>query len=164
MLLARAGSLWAYLAQVPDPRGRQGRRHSLAAMLAAVVCGVLCGARGCFGLAEWLHDQDVGIWHWLGLTRRSPKGGCFRDLLKKLDPACLEAVLRQWVLEVLQLAENPSGLAPLSLDGKTLCATLRPYARAVHLLALNRDGVGSASLPGRNSLRSCRLEPRASTG
>ncbi|MFN5882996.1 MAG: transposase family protein, partial [Burkholderiales bacterium] len=33
------------LAQVPDPRGRKGRRHCLSAMLTAVVCGVLCGSR-----------------------------------------------------------------------------------------------------------------------
>lgn len=135
MLPARAGSLLAYLAQVPDPRGRKGRRHSLAAMLAAVVCGLLCGARGYAGLVEWLHDQDVDIWHWLGFTRRPPKGDCFRDLLMNLDPAFLEDVLRKWVIEDLQLAENPVGLAAISLDGKTLCATLRPYARAVHLLA-----------------------------
>ena len=70
---ARAGSLLRYLAQVPDPRGRKGRRHSISAMLTAVVCGLLCGHRGWTGLAECLNDQTVDVWHWVGFTRRPPK-------------------------------------------------------------------------------------------
>ena len=42
-----AGNLLELLAQIPDPRGRHGRRHSLAAMLTAIVCAILTGARGC---------------------------------------------------------------------------------------------------------------------
>lgn len=34
-----AGSVLSFLAQIPDPRGRHGRRHSFVAMLAAIVCG-----------------------------------------------------------------------------------------------------------------------------
>ena len=62
---ARAGSLLSYLAQVPDPRGRKGRRHPLSAMLTAVVCGFLCGHRGWTGLAEWLNDQPLDVCHWM---------------------------------------------------------------------------------------------------
>lgn len=132
---ARAGSLLTYLSQVPDPRGRKGRRHPLSAMLTAVVCGLLCGARGYEGLVEWLHDQTVDIWHWMGFTRWPPKKDAFRDLLMKLDPALLDAVLRQWVAHDLELFEETSPLAGLSLDGKSLCGTLRSYARIVHLLS-----------------------------
>lgn len=132
---ARAGSLLTYLSQVPDPRGRKGRRHSLSAMLTAVVCGLLCGARGYDGLVEWLHDQTVDIFHWMGFTRWPPKKDAFRDLLIRLDPAELDRVLRQWVATDLELSEEAEGLAGLSLDGKSLCGTLRPYARTVHLLA-----------------------------
>ena len=40
MLTAPLGDLREYLAQVPDPRGRKGRRHVFAATLTAVsVCG-----------------------------------------------------------------------------------------------------------------------------
>lgn len=49
MQSARAGSLAAYLAQVPDPRGRKGRRHPLAAMLAAIVSGLFSGVEGYTG-------------------------------------------------------------------------------------------------------------------
>jgi predicted transposase YbfD/YdcC len=104
-------------------------------MLTAIVCGLLCGARGYEGLVEWLHDQPVDIWHWMGFLRRPPKKDCFRDLLMKLDPTHLDAALRAWVTEDLQLSDNGESIAGVSFDGKSLCATLRPHSRIVHLLS-----------------------------
>lgn len=121
--------------QVSDPRGRKGRRHPLAAMLTAVATGLLCGNRGYTAIAEWLHDLPVDVWHWMGYTRRPPQQDCFRDLLMKLDPAVLEAVLSRWIEKTLGLELSDEDLAAVSLDGKTLCGTLRRHARAVHLLA-----------------------------
>ena len=135
MSSARAGNLLTILSQVPDPRGRKGRRHTLAAMLAAVVCGLLSGARGYETLVEWLHDLPVDFWHFLGFTRRPPKKDAFRDLLMRLDPALLEGALSKWIAEDLSLDAVESSPQGISLDGKMLCGTLRPFARAVHLLS-----------------------------
>lgn len=104
-------------------------------MLMAVVCGVMCGARGYQALVEWLHDLPVDVWHWMGYARTPPKQDCFRDLLVKLDPAALEAALREWIAEDLPLSLDDESLSALSIDGKVLCATLRAFAPAVHLLA-----------------------------
>jgi len=128
MSFACGRDLREVLTQVPDPRGRKGRRHSLSAQLTAVVCGGVCGARGDLALVEWLHELPVDVWHWMGNTRRPPKQDCFRDLLVKLDPAALEAALRSWITDDLQLARDEETLSAFSLDGKTLCATLRAFA------------------------------------
>ncbi len=135
MSIACGRDLRVILSQVPDPRGCKGRRHSLSAMLTAVVCGVLCGARGYLALVEWLHELPVDVWHWMGYTRRPPKQDCFRDLLIKLDPTALEAALRSWINDDLELATDSCSLSAISIDGKTLCATLRAFAPAVHLLS-----------------------------
>jgi hypothetical protein len=135
MRAACAGSLLTHLSQLPDPRGRKGRRHSLPAMLTAVVCGLLCGVRGYSQLVEWLHELPVAVWHWMGYTRTPPKLDCFRDLLMRLDPAELEAILADWISQVLALELSPEDLQAVSIDGKSLCGTLQPFARAVHLLA-----------------------------
>lgn len=135
MSSACGASLLACWSQVSDPRGRKGRRHPLAAMLTAVATGLLCGNRGYTAIAEWLHDLPVDVWHWMGYTRRPPQQDCFRDLLMKLDPAVLEAVLSRWIEKTLGLELSDEDLAAVSLDGKTLCGTLRRHARAVHLLA-----------------------------
>jgi hypothetical protein len=137
-----AGNLLAYLAQVPDPRGRQGRRHPLAAMLAAVVCAMLCGARGYSAIVQWLHALPVPWWHRLGFTRRPPKDHAFRDLLAAMSPEAFEAVVRDWTSAALGAAISEDELRAVALDGKTLCGTLMPHQRAVHLLSLFDQRMG----------------------
>ncbi len=56
-----AGSLLNYLEQVPDPRGRHGERHPVAAMLAASMCAILSGFQGDTARAQWIHLQDVSL-------------------------------------------------------------------------------------------------------
>lgn len=142
MTAVPAGNLLAYLAQVPDPRGRQGRRHPLAAMLAAVVCAMLCGARGYSAIVQWLHALPVPWWHRLGFTRRPPKDHAFRDLLAAMSPEAFEAVVRAWTSAALGAAIPEDALRAVALDGKTLCGTLMPHQRAVHLLSLFDQRMG----------------------
>jgi len=137
-----AGNLLAYLAQVPDPRGRQGRRHPLAAMLAAVVCAMLCGARGYSAIVQWLHALPVSWWHRLGFTRRPPKDHAFRDLLAEISPEAFEAVVRAWVSAALGEAIPEDELRAIAMDGKTLRGTLTPHQRAIHLLSLFDQRLG----------------------
>ncbi len=136
-----AGNLLALLAAIPDPRGRKGRRHPLAAMLAAIVCGILTGARGYKAIAQWTRAQHATIGPWLGFQRRPPCANCFRNLLLALDPEVLEAVLRQWMQAVLG-EPLPKTLPGVSLDGKTLCNTLSAHERNVHLLSFFDQAVG----------------------
>jgi hypothetical protein len=136
-----AGNLLALLAQIPDPRGRHGRRHPLAAMLAAIVCGILTGARGYRAIAQWARVQHATLGPWLGFQRRPPCANSFRNLLLALDPEVLEAVLRQWTEGVLN-RPLPESLPGVALDGKTLCRTLAPHERNVHLLSLFEQAVG----------------------
>lgn len=134
--LAPAGSLLTFLSAVPDPRGRQGRRHPLEAMLASVVCAMLHGARGYSAITQWVHDQEVELWHALGFTRRPPKRGAFRKLLMALSPTHFERALADWAKGCLKMSTADQLLEAVALDGKTLCGTLQAHERAVHLLAL----------------------------
>jgi hypothetical protein len=129
-----AGSLLTMLAEIPDPRGRQGLRHPLAAMLAAIVCGILSGGRGYQAIAEWVRCQDASVWQWLGFRRKPPCTNTFRSLLLALPPELLENVLRRWVRGVLG-EPAPDELRATAIDGKTLCNTLAAHERNVQLLA-----------------------------
>lgn len=156
MVAACEGGLLAYLSQVPDPRRRKGRRHSSSAMLTAVVCGLLCGARGYSGIVEWLHDLPVDVWHWMGYTRRPPQLHCFRDFLMKLDPEVLDQALSEWITHDLQLDLDElesTELNAVSIDGKTLCGTLRRFEHAVHLLSAVDHRTGCV-------LKQCRVDEK----
>jgi DDE_Tnp_1-associated/Transposase DDE domain len=129
-----AGCLLPMLAAIPDPRGRKGLRHPLPAMLAAIVCAVLTGARGYRAIAEWVRCQEPSVWHWLGFLRKPPCPNTFRNLLLDLPPEALEKVLRAWVRFVLG-DPPPDEVRATALDGKTLCHTLAAHERNVQLLA-----------------------------
>lgn len=140
MNATHAGSLLHSLQQVPDPRGAQGRRHSFSAMLATIVCAVLCGARGYEAIAQWIHSQDKSVWYLLGYFRRPPTGGAYRYLMSKIDPEALEQVLRDWICENTDLDNNQ--LDALAIDGKTLCSTLAEHNRSIQLLSLFDNHTG----------------------
>ena len=46
-------SLPGFFRDLPDPRRAQGRRHSLASVLALAAGAVLCGMRGYKAIADW---------------------------------------------------------------------------------------------------------------
>ena len=103
-------------------------------MLATIVCAVLCGARGYEAIAQWIHAQEKSLWYLLGYFRRPPTGGAFRYLMSKMDPEALEDVLREWIIEHVELDDEE--LNQLALDGKTLCSTLAEHGRSIQLLSL----------------------------
>ena len=137
---APAGSLLSFLQRISDPRGRQGRRHDLEAMLDSIVCALLCVARGYSGIADWIHAQLNKLWYLLGVTRRPPQLGAFRNLLIALPSELLETVVQQWTEHSLKQESSASmddaSLQPVAMDGKTLRGTLANHQRAIHLLSL----------------------------
>jgi len=132
--LTPARDLLGRLAQIPDPRGRQGRRHPLSAMLASLVCALLSGQRNLSAIVQWLHAQEVAVWHLLGFNRTPPKDHAFRDLLAALSPECLEQAIADWVQDCHP--ETTAELTAVAIDGKKLCGTLSKHAAMVHLLAV----------------------------
>jgi hypothetical protein len=136
-----AENLLDLLAQIPDPRGRRGRRHSLAAMLTTIVCAILTGSRGYRAIAHWARSQNASVWQWLGFHRKPPCANSFRNLLMALKPEILEAILRQWMAAVVQPPTSGT-IQSVAMDGKTLRNTLAAHERNVHLLSLLDQATG----------------------
>jgi hypothetical protein len=118
-----ARDLRLFLAQVPDPRGRKGRRHPLPAILTAVVCAVLSGANGYKPIAHWLHKQPVDFWHFLGFTRRPLNYGALRNVLMAIVPEAFEAALWAWLRAVHGGDPPAEALQGVAIDGKALRGT-----------------------------------------
>lgn len=163
MQLAPAGSLLLVLQQIPDPRGRQGRRHPLSAMLAAIVCSLLCGSRSYSAITDWIHAQERETWHLLGFFRKPPTLNAFRKLLMRLSPEALEDALRPWV-DALLAESLPDGetLQPVAMDGKSLRGALSEYGQTIHLLSLLDQRTGftlrQLEVPGKTNEHKTALE------
>jgi hypothetical protein len=142
-----------FLGEVPDPRGRHGRRHPLSAVLAVACCAIMCGARGYTAIAQWAHDHDIELMHRLGFTRRPPKSGGIRKVLMAVSPAALEAALTRWAEALLGRVPvaNDGPLDAFALDGKSARGSFDGLSKAVHLLSLvaHRSGltVAQAEVP-----------------
>ena len=132
-----AGSLLSFLAAVPDPRSRHGRRHPLSAILALVCCAIMCGAKSYAAIAQWGEDQDIGLMHQLGFTRKPPKIGGIRKVLIALNPKAFEDALTRWAESLLSRpTQAESRTRGFALDGKTARGSFDGLEKAVHLLSL----------------------------
>jgi len=138
METSTGASLLDFLATVPDPRSRRGRRHPLAAVLALACCAILCGAKGYAAIGQWARDVDMTLMHRLGFTRRPPKSGGIRKVLLALDRAAFEAALTRWAEAVLGRPLDVEATPPraFALDGKTARGSFEGLEKAVHLLSL----------------------------
>jgi hypothetical protein len=133
--MSQSDSLLAFLATVPDPRDRSGRRHPLVAMLAHACCAILCGCRGYAAIAQWGRDQPIELMHRLGYRRRPPAYGTFQGLFTRLDAEAFEAAIARWIDRLLGPAAVGTPRA-VAIDGKVCRGSgSGTAAPAIHLLA-----------------------------
>jgi hypothetical protein len=139
-----APSLLTVLADVPDPRGRRGKRHPLTAILAMAVAATLCGAKSYAAMADGGRNYGPAFAQALGFTRlKTPCAACLFLLFRRLDRAALEAALARWAEAVLATVPPPDGeLEALALDGKTVRGAKKQGALAVHLLSVLSHRLG----------------------
>ena len=117
MTNAPPGSLLSFLADIPDPRSRHGRRHPLVAMLTHACCATLCGCRGYAAIVQWGRDQPIEFMHRLGYRRRPASFGAFQALFARLPADAREAALARWADHLLgpRAGQAPR---PVAIDGK----------------------------------------------
>jgi predicted transposase YbfD/YdcC len=125
------------LAVLADPRGRRGRRHSLASVLLTACCAVLSGARSYAAVGQWAASAPQDALARLGAralgpfgVRRAPAVSTVRRVLTLVCPGGLADLL----------GRDPTGARSLAVDGKSARGSRTDTTAAAHLL--------SAVLPG----------------
>lgn len=119
----QAESLSQALRKVPDPRARRGRQFPLSAMLATAVLALCCGARTVSDIFRFCQDLRPGQRRNLGFRSSSgapkvvppPGEGCWRDVLRRVDPEALAQPLNHW-----QQSQHETLPELLSIDGKVI--------------------------------------------
>jgi hypothetical protein len=104
------------LAQVPDPRGRNGRRHPLSAILGLAVLAMLTGCKSYSAIAQFGRERGTALAHALGFRRgKTPTKSNYSMLFRRLDVAAFEGVLARWIASRVPEGEQMQ----LNIDGKT---------------------------------------------
>jgi hypothetical protein len=105
---------------VPDPRGKNGKRHALPAILALAVAAMISGARSLYAIFQWGRLQPPEVVITLGFVKKNgkpKKTPCVATLhrvFKRLDVARFERALGEWS------NQNLGDEEALALDGKEL--------------------------------------------
>lgn len=124
---------------IDDPRSEVNRRHPLTSVLTIAVMGVLSGAGGPTGIADWANMKSDWLTKLLPLPHGIPQKDVYRRVLMSINPAVFQASFTQWVQQLTVAHKSADENKPvLSIDGKTL---RRSHDRAKGLGALHSVSV-----------------------
>ncbi len=120
---------------IPDPRRRQGQRHSLPCILAIATGAVLCGMEGYKAIGNWAQDLGQKARERFGCRKRGgrytvPSRTTFRETLIRINPENLDVALQGWND---QFAEQDEGLA---IDGKTMRNAINDEGQQTHIMGV----------------------------
>jgi hypothetical protein len=131
-------SLYDVFRALDDSRRAAGRRHSQAACLTIVACGLLVGCEGLKECADFGRELKQPQLRVIG-THRDVRTGryvapCHNTLWRvcsKTDPVEFERLVGEWYNS--GVAKPPKAYA---LDGKTLCGSLDEDGNALHVVSV----------------------------
>src|SRR5215813_77698 len=118
------------LAQVPDPRKRRGRRHSLAGLLAVGIAAVIAGSRSFAAIGQWAADAGPEALAVLGAARGPADESTFRRAFALVGADVLDRVLGAWLWTP---AVQAGGRLVIAIDGKTVRGAKSKNGKAPHL-------------------------------
>ncbi len=112
-------SLMDTFAAVPDPRCRQGRRFTVAALLTLAVSAMLANHLSPLAIAQWGAEQEDVSKRAMGFPKGvTPHQSTFHRLFRRLDPAVLSAVLTDHCTADGSPDGRVRGAAGVAIDGK----------------------------------------------
>jgi hypothetical protein len=80
-------SIWSSLAELPDPRSGNARRHKLLDVLTIALTAWICGAESCVDFADFARDREALFREFLELPGGLPSHDTFSRLFRLSDPA-----------------------------------------------------------------------------
>jgi hypothetical protein len=132
---ARGQYLLDLLAQLPDPRNRRGRRHSLAGLLAVGVAAVTAGSRSFAAIGQWAADAGAGVLAGLGAVRGPTEESTFRRAFALINADVPGQVIGAWLHT---RATQAGGRLVIAVGGKAAGGARNREEKAPHLVAALR--------------------------
>jgi predicted transposase YbfD/YdcC len=142
-MTAQVPPLIEILAEIPDVRQRQGKRHPLAGMMALGVTATVCGYETIGAIAEWGRNYGEEYQEELGFERHGyPAQVTWYRVFRDVAIEVVEQKLGEWCEQVLQAMTGEGERVGISVDGKTLRGRKKQGADKSHLLAAASHQLG----------------------
>jgi len=116
-----AVNLLRFFDDLPDPRSKVNRLHSLGDVIVISICAVLAMADGPTAIAHWAKLNEAWLRKHLKLSHGLPGKDTFRRVLSLLKPSVFQQCFQQW-LNSLNMPSDDASDHPrhIALDGKTM--------------------------------------------
>ncbi|MFA1544647.1 ISAs1 family transposase [Actinomadura monticuli] len=128
-------------AQIPDPRDRRGRRHSLEVMFALVQAAIVSGATTFAAVRHWIAAAPEQVLESVGARRNArtgrleaPHPDTVCRTLARVDPAQVDAAYARYQAAQVPGLYDADELIAVTVDGKTQRGTATGHDRARHRL------------------------------
>lgn len=126
------------LAEIPDFRHAQGKRHPLQIVLTVILLGLICQQNSIRQIAHWAASLETPLKQRLHFRHgQAPSNGTLQDVLRGIDLDQLTSALEAWFQAVLESYYPESDRNVWALDGKTLRHSLDEATDQVALQMLN---------------------------
>jgi len=111
-----------YFDELEDPRSTINQKHPFVSVVVMSIMGVLAGASGPTGIAEWAQSKKEFLLKALDLPHGLPRKDVFRRVLCLLNPAAFQACFVEWVGTLRNAVAASTGITQpvLPVDGKSL--------------------------------------------
>ena len=112
----------ALLRTLKDYRRKQGRRHSLEAILLIIIMAIMAGAKGERAVARFAQNNKKALIKALKIKRREVPTRCIiKRTIQNIDFSQLQDIFYQWTLKVIKIKEKDI----ISIDGKAIRGTVK---------------------------------------
>jgi predicted transposase YbfD/YdcC len=127
-------SVLEHFADLDDPRVARAQRHSLLAVIAIALCGVICGAESWVEIAEFGRTKAAWLATFLDLPHGIPSHDTIGRVFAALDSDHFAACFAAWMAALAAVLPTDAALLPaadrgagagaarrvIALDGKTV--------------------------------------------
>ena len=137
---AKGNKLLQLLEEVPDSRGKQGRRHKLAHILYLSILANLMGATDYNQIYLWIesHIQTIQIKKLLGVEFIvTPKRSAIAKILADVDSKEVEKVFRKWINRYVDTKGKH-----LAVDGKVMNGSRYKDKRSIEVVGAVLGEIG----------------------
>ena len=138
--LAESNKLLNLLADVPDYRKGQGKRHRLDHVLYLAVLAGLMGAVDYKQISIWIeaHIQSEQVKKLLGVEFiLTPKKSAVSEILAEVDSESLEIVFREWINSYVDTTNKQ-----ISADGKVMNGSRYKDQRSIEVISCVLSEIG----------------------